>query len=249
MNLTLIGVAVLPVLILMIFIYAKDKYNKEPLGLLLKAFLFGGLSCIPAILMEMGLQMFVPPSEMVIANSAYQGFIVAGFSEELCKLMMLSLAIWKSKEFDEYFDGIVYATFVALGFACIENIGYVFGAGNLTDSLSTGIMRAILSVPGHFLFGVTMGYFFSLAKFDPRHRFLNLIKALLLPMLLHGTFDTLLFISNGAPIFSGILLIVFIIFDIKMWKWGLRRIRRLQALSQEQYFDHDDPFKDFTWDI
>lgn len=56
MTLTLIGVAILPVVILLIFIYRKDKQEKEPIGMLLKAFFFGVLSCIPAALMESVLQ-------------------------------------------------------------------------------------------------------------------------------------------------------------------------------------------------
>lgn len=249
MDPMLIGVAVLPVIVLMIFIYFKDTYNKEPLRLLLKAFFFGVLSCLPAILTENVLSLFAPPEEQIVAHSLYMGFGVAGFSEELWKLLLLTLAIWRSREFDEYFDGIVYATFVSLGFACLENLGYVFASADYAGSLTTGIMRAIVSVPGHFLFGVTMGYFFSLAKFNPRRRLHNLFLALLIPMLLHGTFDSILFISNGSPLFSSILLICFIIFDIKMWKWGLRRIRHLQQLSQQQNFDRDHPFDGFTWNI
>lgn len=249
MTLTLIGAAILPVIILLLFVYRKDKQEKEPLGMLLKAFFFGVLSCIPAALMESVLQNFAPPSEMVIANGIFMGYGVAGFCEELWKLIMLSLAIWKSKEFDEYFDGIVYATFVSLGFACLENILYVFNAGSLSESITMSVMRALLSVPAHFLFGVMMGYYFSLAKFDPKHRFGNILKALFIPLLLHGTFDALLFIAGGGVLFGAILLIAFIVFDIKMWKWGLKRIRILQQLSQQQNFNREDPFEGFKWEV
>lgn len=250
----LLGVALLPVVILMIFIYRKDD-EKEPLRLLLKAFAFGALSIVPAIVMEMVLQGFNPVWAGALASSCYEGFVVAGFSEELCKLLLLSWAVWRSREFNEYFDGIVYATFVALGFACFENLSYIFEQGSYADSLATGVMRALLSVPGHFLFGVTMGYFFSLAKFDPRHRVLNMVKALLYPMLLHGTFDSILMFSSAigdegvAALVSSVLMVAFVIFDIRMWKWGLRRIRRLQARTQEQNFDRNNPFEGFTWRV
>lgn len=249
----LLGVALLPVVVLMVFVYRKDNGVKEPTRLLVKAFFFGALSIIPAIVMEMVLQMFVPTWAGALATSCYEGFVVAGFSEELCKLLLLSMAVWKSREFDEYFDGIVYATFVSLGFACFENLSYIFQQGDYFASLSTGMMRAVLSVPAHFLFGVMMGYFFSLAKFDPRHRALNLAKALIVPMLLHGTFDSILMLSSAlgvSGIMAGvgsILMVVFIIFDIRMWKWGLRRIRRLQARTQEQHFDRNNPFEGFSW--
>lgn len=249
MNIYLIAIAVLPVIVLAYFVYRQDKLQKEPLGLLIKAFLFGALSIIPAALMENMLVAFTPP--FPVGSAIYTGFIVAGCSEELWKLIFLFLAVWRTKSFDEYFDGIVYATFVSLGFACFENIGYIFGQGTFFEAMYTGTIRALLSVPGHFLFGVTMGYYFALAKFDPSHRTKHLLMAFLIPMLLHGTFDALLMIpesmGEGAEIVSGVLFLLLIWFDIRMWKWGVRRIRKLQELSRQQNFDRLNPFKGFIW--
>ena len=253
MNLILIGIAILPVIILLVFIYRKDKYAHEPIGLVMKALFAGALSAIPAIILESLVSNFYMPSESrVIAYGVYNGFAVAGACEELSKLALLALVIWRRPEFDEYFDGIVYAAFVALGFAGVENIMYVFNNESFSAAISTGMVRAIISVPAHFLFGVMMGYFFSLAKFDRQHRSQNLFKAFLIPMLLHGSFDALLFISDGFNHFilvSSVLMFVFIIFDIKLWKWSLRRINRLQEWSKEQSFDRTHPFDNFTWDV
>ena len=158
MNIYLIAIAVLPVLVLAFVVYRQDKYEKEPIGKLIKAFIFGALAILPAVLLEGMLSRFVPPIPVV--SGAYMGFVVAGCSEELCKLVMLYWAVWKSQEFNEYFDGIVYACFVALGFACFENLGYVMGQESFSEAMVTGSVRALLSVPGHFLFGVMMGYYF-----------------------------------------------------------------------------------------
>ena len=136
--------------------------------------------------------------------------------------------IWRDKNFDEYFDGIVYATFIGLGFACIENIEYVFSYG-----FQTGVVRALLSVPGHFLFGVVMGYFFSMAKFHQK-RGIYLISGLLLAMLAHGLFDWLLMVASVLPFVGGIIYIVFIWGDIKLWKLGLRYINKQQENSRRQ---------------
>lgn len=251
MSIYLLLIAIVPAVILMIYVYRQDNTEREPFGLLMKAFLFGVLSIIPAVVMEYVVGLFTP--ERPILSGLYTGFCEAGFCEELSKLSVLMLVIWRRQEFNEYFDGIVYATYVALGFACFENITYVFGQGDYYASLATGIMRAVLSVPGHFLFGVMMGYFVSMAKFDPAHRSRNLFRALLYPMLLHGTFDSLLMIPESLPAYneliSGVLFIVFIVFDIKMWKWGIRRIRVLQYLSHQQGFDRKQPFHDFKWDV
>lgn len=251
MNIYLIAIAILPVLVLAVAVYRQDKFNKEPIGLLVKCFLFGALSILPAALLESLLSQYDPGIPVV--SGVYTGFVVAGCCEELCKLLMLTWAVWRSREFDEYFDGIVYSSFVALGFACFENFTYIFAQDSFFGAMYTGSVRAILSVPGHFLFGVMMGYYFALAKFDHQHRARYRFLAFFVPMLMHGTFDALLMVpeSMGADgtIVSSVLFIILIYFDIKMWKWGVRRIHHLQDLSQQQNFDRNKPFEGFTWNF
>ncbi len=250
-NLILFGLAILPVFVLAFVVYRQDKYEREPIGKLLKAFFFGVISVLPVILLEEWLTLYTPP--MPVISGAYTAFAVAGCSEEGFKLLFLLLAIWKSPEFDEYFDGIVYSCFVALGFAGCENISYVFSQTEYSTALTTGVMRAVLSVPAHFLFGVMMGYYVALAKFNRDRRFMYLVLAFLVPMLLHGVFDSLLMIPetmvSGGEIAEVVLFVILIVFDIKMWKWGVRRIRRLQLLTQQQDFDRNHPFDGFTWNF
>ena len=252
MNIAFIS-AILPVVLLLIFIYRKDKYQREPLGKLLLTFFAGCLCVIPAALQEGLIMHFAPPAEnMPVANGIYTGYVVAGFSEALWKLILLMWVIWRSRHFDEYFDGIVYATYLSLGFACIENIMYVMQGD---DQLGTALMRGLLAVPAHFLFAVIMGYHLSLAKFDPSGRARHLFHALIYPLLMHGTYDALLMVSTNLSsddtvnIVCGVLFILFVIFDIKMWRWGLKRIKRLQERSKEQTFDREHPFDGFTWDF
>ncbi|MBP5527087.1 MAG: PrsW family intramembrane metalloprotease [Bacteroidales bacterium] len=254
MNIAFIS-AILPVLLLLYFIYRKDKLNPEPLGKLLLTFFVGCLCVIPAGLMESVIMPLAPSAEDApVFNGLFTGYAVAGFSEELCKLLLLLWVIWRSPHFDEYFDGIVYATFLSLGFACVENIGYVM-SGN--DPMTTALMRGLLAVPAHFLFAVTMGYYVSLAKFDPAGRWGHLWKALLYPVLMHGTYDALLMVSSNLGGSDGglatgvtlVLFVLFIVFDIKLWRWGLKRIKRLQERSKEQDFDRSHPFDGFSWNF
>lgn len=247
--------AVLPVILLLIFVYRKDKYHPEPMGKLLLTFFVGCLSVIPASLLELLLGAFTPSSPLT--GAVYTGYVVAGFSEELCKLALLMWVIWRSPHFDEYFDGIVYAAFLSLGFACVENVMYVFSN---TDAMLVALTRGLLAVPAHFLFAVIMGYHLSLAKFDIPNRRTHLLHALLYPVLLHGTYDALLMVSSalgegsgeevtiGVAV-AGILMIVFLVFDVMMWRWGMKRIKRLQERSKEQDFDRQHPFDGFVWDV
>jgi len=171
------------------------------------------------IIIEQLLSSFIPsiPSQ---GEAFYTAFVVAGFTEELFKFLALYLIIWSNKNFNEKFDGIVYAVFISLGFAGIENIIYV-----LQHGMQTGYIRAIVSVPGHALFGVTMGYYFGLAKFYPDKRKLFLIRSFFYPVILHGIFDFILMLGNYRLFLGFIPYVIFLYID------GLRRMRRISRSS------------------
>ena len=76
---------------------------------------------------------------------------------------MLLWYAYRKKEFDEPFDGIVYAVMVGMGFATVENISYVSQYG-----LMTGIMRLFMAVPAHASFAIIMGYFMGKARFSAK---------------------------------------------------------------------------------
>ena len=226
--LLLFGIAILPVILLMIFIYRQDKYEKEPIKTLAKAFI-GGMLAIPLdIIIVTGIQQLAGESA-ITQTVFFNAFLEAGIPEEFSKFLIFMIFIWRDKNFDEYFDGIIYATFIGLGFACVENIEYVFSYG-----FQTGIVRALLSVPGHFLFGVVMGYFLSMAKFHPEKRGTYLWSGLLLAMLAHGLFDWLLMVATVMPMVGGIIYLVFLWGDVKLWKLGLKYIRQQQENSRKQ---------------
>ena len=240
MSLLLLGLSIAPVIFLLLFIYKQDKYEKEPIGLLLLAF-FGGMVAIPIDLILVSMVNVAYYSESVF----YCAFIEAGFCEELCKFIVLFLLIWWNKNFNEHMDGIVYAAFVGLGFACVENVMYVLQAGSvgLGSGLGTGVIRGLLSVPGHFLFAVVMGYFFSLAKFSENGRFGYLLASLFAAAAVHGLFDWLLMISDFiGPVLGLIVFALFIWGDIKLWKLGVKYIRKHQESSP---FKDQEPPEDF----
>ena len=201
-SIILLFSAVLPVALLCFFIYSKD-HNKEPIGLLIKLFFLGLFSFLPILVVELMLS-FIFNSDGV--DSFILIFIFTFFGvalvEEVFKWIIVRFFGYNSKEFDEVYDIIVYSVFVSLGFACIENIGYVFQYG-----LGNAFVRAILSIPGHMYFAVIMGFFLSKAKvasFNDNDRLYrkNIIYSILFPSLFHTTYDALLFyygnVDNGA---------------------------------------------------
>lgn len=217
--------ALLPVAILVYYIYHKDKKSPEPTGQLIKAFLFGILSVPVSFCMSipLGIIGLYPVEATSILGSISTAFFGAAIPEEIAKFFMLWLLLRKNPNFDEKMDGIVYAVCVSLGFAALENIMYLFS--NAETYLSVGIARALFAVPGHYCFGILMGYYYSLAKFYPKAPKKNKVLILLAPILVHGLYDSILFIINVTPAISGVLMIVFLLFCHKMWKYGSKSIK------------------------
>lgn len=217
MNLLILSLA--PVFIIAGYIYFRDKYEKEPVRLLLVALLAGAFTVIPILFVEGFLSRFTSAFSGLMA-AAWKAFIVAAFTEELFKYLALYLLIWRSREFNDKYDGIVYSVFISLGFAAVENVMYVMGSG-----VFTGILRALTAVPAHAIFGITMGFYFGMARFYPKKEDHLQRKALLIPILLHGIYDFILF--TGIDWLS----IVFIGFLIYLFYSGLKRVRELRKQS------------------
>ncbi len=209
----LLAIALAPVLIIIFYMYFRDKYEKEPVGLLLIALTTGALIVIPIIFVEMFLIELVGTVDG-LTKAAYHAFIVAATTEEIFKFVALFILIWWNANFNENFDGIVYAVFVSLGFAAVENVLYV-----LENGIGVGLLRAFTAVPAHALFGIAMGYYFGLAKFTPKTgKYLTL--ALLFPIFLHGVYDFILMSENDY------LLLLFIPFIIYLWIIGFSKMNR-----------------------
>jgi len=202
-----------PVVIILFYIYFRDKYEKEPLGLLLKALLMGIVVVIPVIFIERMLMNMMPQSNKVAA-AFYHAFIVAGSTEELFKFLALYLLVWKSPSFNEKFDGIVYAVFVSLGFAGVENVLYVMDGG-----MQTAMTRALTAVPAHAIFGITMGYYLGIARIYKELKGPYLARALLVPILLHGIYDFILMVEVGW------LLLLFIPYVIILYIMGMKKMK------------------------
>ncbi|MDQ2178363.1 PrsW family glutamic-type intramembrane protease [Marinifilum sp. D714] len=189
MNLLLISVA--PIAIILFYVYYRDKYEKEPLALLGKGLLAGMITTIPIIFAEKAVSSFLPHIFNGKIGYAFgDAFLVAALCEEAFKLLAVYILVWKNPNFNERFDGIVYAVFVSLGFALVENIMYVFSNG-----MSTGIARAFTAVPAHAMFGIMMGYYLGLAKFSKGSRLPLFVMAFLIPFLVHGTYDFILMVQ------------------------------------------------------
>ena len=196
-------------------VYKSDKSEKESKGLLLSLAILGIISTFIAIVAENIGQSILNSflKEGTVLYNLLMYYIVVGMSEEGAKYLLLKKRTWKSPEFNCQYDGVVYSVFVALGFALWENVGYVLSYG-----FGTAMIRAVTAVPGHACFGVFMGVFYGLAR-----RYMNEGKeseskilrvfAVLVPALLHGTYDYIASINSPGSgwIFAGFVVVLFIV--------------------------------------
>lgn len=249
--------AVLPAIALGIYIYKKDRSEKEPWSLLLILLACGAAVCIPAGYIEMFLgnilQFFFgryPYGFSRIIYNFIENFFVVALVEEGLKFLALYFVTRKNKNFNSLFDGLLYAVFVSLGFAAYENIGYVFKFG-----LSAALMRAVTAVPAHCFFGVMMGYQYSMwhmyKKAEMKEKELKvyglidgskkpfsgdiyMALSIIVPVAAHGLYD---FCASGSGILSNVIFYAFLIF---MYVFSFRKVHEMSKYDtdDEQYTDY-----------
>jgi len=227
-ELILFFISVLPVVLIGLYIYKKDK-QKEPKRLLVKLFLGGLTSCFLVLIISSLLNIFpifsAEPEDLNLIELIINVFIGVALVEEFCKWIMAYKISYNDKNFDEFYDAILYCVFVALGFACFENLLYVYERG-----ITTGIARALLAVPGHACDGILMGYYLGLSKISALNnrndlKTKNLILSILVPTITHGIYDYCLFAQNI------IFIIIFFIFVIGMYIYVLKKVKKVSSIE------------------
>ena len=218
----MIALAIIPSIILFVLIWRSDKTEKEPLSLLAKLFLFGALTIISAMVIgNLGERLVRPLLGESLIFLLIDNFILTALVEESGKYFVLKKTTWKHPAFNYTFDAVVYSVCASLGFATLENILYI-----LDGNLSTAISRGLLSVPGHVSYAIFMGFYYGMAKLasthgDEKQSKNYLIKALWIPVALHGFYDFCLSTDNLA------FIILIIIFEIVIFVLAAKKVRKL----------------------
>jgi len=217
----LLALALAPGAYLAFSTYLKDKYEPEPKKLLLGTFLTGCIMIIPAAIIELGATSLLGCKGPGLSNALLMSFLVVGPVEEGAKFWVLRYYAYPKKEFNEPFDGIVYGAFVALGFATLENVFYV-----LQHGFAVGILRMFISVPGHYAFGVIMGYYLGKAKFEAKNQARYMRRGFFSAVILHGAFDFFIL----QKIYPALYLFTIVVLVVAL-RMARREIKELQADS------------------
>lgn len=226
----LMALAIIPGLLIIIYVYKKDKVEKEPVGLIIKIILLGILSCFAAAYLEMFESQFLPQyPQGSLEYALTTSFCMAALVEEIVKFLAMKIGSWRYPGFNYRFDGIVYGVSAAVGFAIYENINYVAMYG-----LQTAIVRAFTAIPLHAFCGVFMGVIYSYSK---KASILGnkgasigyTLLALLVPMLIHGTYDTFAFLGEQGTI-------PLLIFVVILYIAAIATIKRMSAADYRAGF-------------
>ena len=205
----LFALALAPGAAIMLYIYLKDKHEREPLGLLVISFLYGGLSTVLTLFISWPVNALILTKEEDVVHQFFNAFFKVALIEEFSKFFFVRFILFNNRNFNEPFDGIVYAVMVSMGFATLENVLYVFQYG-----FATGVLRMFTAVPAHATFAILMGFFLGKAKFTHRKVFYYSVIALLAASLFHGSYDYFLFISYLPGIWTGAVISLVIGFSL-----------------------------------
>lgn len=204
-----ITAAIAPVLALLSFFYLRNEMFTEPRRTLVRVFIFGAFITFPILFIQ-----YVLDVEMVFSNAFVSNVVFPSLIEEFFKWLVLFIVILRHVEFDDPYDGILYGVFVSLGFASVENIIYLLSYG-----IDEALMRAVLPVSSHALFGVVMGYYYGKGKFSKNNRQREyLFLAFFMSFLLHFSYNTILTIKDN-------FLIYIVPFMLFLWWFALRKVK------------------------
>lgn len=202
--------------------YHKDRHLPEPPLNLLLCFGLGLLAAGISKLMYIGLEpLGLRFDAVALADTNPVGLLLfavfaIGPIEELAKLLPFVIVVMRLKAFDEPLDGIIYASFIGLGYATAENFHYL-------DYLTTleAAARAFASPVVHILFASIWAHWITRAWLAQKPFAGPLFLGFALSAALHGIYNFLVLLTpiSALPIAAALVL--------SIWVWRLILMRRM----------------------
>lgn len=215
---------VLPVIFWAAYHYHKDRHLPEPPQNLLLCFGLGLLAAGVSKAMYLGLEpLGLRHDAIALAADNPMGLfgyamLAIGPIEELAKLLPFVVVVLRFKAFDEPLDGIIYASFIGLGFAFAENLYYLDFLPPL-EAAARGFASPVI----HILFASIWAYWITAAWLDRSSIVVPGLAGFLIATVLHGGYDFLVLLHPVAALPTAAVMIV------SIWVWRLRLMRRLRT--------------------
>lgn len=195
-----------PAALWLAFFYTRDRYDREPKGLILRLFLIG------AVPVAVAAGLLNSAAEAAL-GAALIPVLVAPLVEETLKFAAVAVVTARHPAFDEPIDGMIYGSTLGLGFAATENVLYLFGAYlgvtpagvqmagcvGLSCLGQVAFVRGVGSVALHALATGIAGYF--LAQGVARRRPWSVaVPAVLAAAVVHALWNALFFLALALPV-------------------------------------------------
>ena len=213
-----IALTILPSILMFSLIMYSDRKSKEPFTMILVAVLSGIFTICISLLIDK----YILRSNFF--NNLFSTYNVLNLTrisilalvEEFAKLTALYIFISHNKSYDDIYDGFVYSSVIALSFALIETFLYVIKEDSYTVMSSLALLRNFTTIPLHITCGIVMGYHMSISKFSrtKEKKYTLLLKGLLIPMLIHTTYNIFFSIisdTNGTSMYNLLLISLFVL--------------------------------------
>jgi|TARA_B110000238_G_scaffold4570_1_gene4525 protease PrsW len=227
--------AISPAILILLYAYKQDFFP-EPPRIVFKTFIFG---CATVLAVQLIIPVLDTYSEKNFTGETYyffDSFIRAAFLEEFFKLVVIVFYCTRKSVFDEPMDGLIYGVAASLGFAAYENIEYIVFVNDYSASFDIALSRALTAVPAHALFGIVMGFFVAKSIFEKKHNYIYLILAILIPVLMHGSYNYSISSDLIHWQFINVFLFVSGLAVIFMFK-SLKRKQKAGIIYDKKYYE------------
>lgn len=201
--------AIIPMLVYLFIIWKFDRYDREPIGLVLLNYFWGSFGAVILTLLFSGILLKILSylfNEFYFSDF-YQIIILAPVVEEIMKGLFLLITV-QNKKFDNLTDGIVYGAAIGLGFGMTENFIYFLqNSQTIQTWVYLVIVRTLFSAVMHCVATGTFGAFLGYAKFKRGvKKILIALPGLLTAILIHVSWNT--FVSFKSTTWLGILFMI-----------------------------------------
>lgn len=231
-----LAITILPSVLMFILIMYSDRKSKEPIPMILIAVLSGVFTICVSLLIDKYILKSNFFSELFNTYKTLNltRIAILALVEEFAKLTALYVFISHNKAYDDIYDGFVYSAVIALSFALIETFLYVLREDSYASMSSLALLRNFTTIPLHITCGIVMGYYVSISKFSrlKDKKFVLLLKGLLIPMLIHTTYNLFFSIVTDAQSTMMYNLLLISLFVLSIYLIGILYIVKINDLNK-----------------